>query len=83
MVRNVDFPCQSGARLCETIPMENLPLCRKAAFKARAVLLGERLDLRALGGPIISRMASPPNHARSSISREIPPATESPGPFGE
>lgn len=48
MVRNVDFPCQSGARLCETIPMENLPLCRKAAFKARAVLLGERLDLRAL-----------------------------------
>ncbi|GIK23803.1 MAG: hypothetical protein BroJett006_00490 [Betaproteobacteria bacterium] len=50
MVRNVDFPCQSGARLCETIPMENLPLSRKAAFKARAVLLGERLDLRALGG---------------------------------
>lgn len=49
MVRNVDFPCQSGARLCETIPMENLPLFRKAAFKARAVLLGERLDLRALG----------------------------------
>ena len=50
MVRNVDFPCQSGARLCETIPMENLPLCRKGSFKARAVLLGERLDLRALGG---------------------------------
>lgn len=49
MVRNGDLPCQSGARLCETILMEPLPLCRKAAFKARAVLLGERLDLRALG----------------------------------
>lgn len=29
--------------------MENLSLCRKGTFKARAVLLGERLDLRALG----------------------------------
>jgi uncharacterized Rmd1/YagE family protein len=29
--------------------MENLSLCRKGVFKARAVLLGERLDLRALG----------------------------------
>jgi uncharacterized Rmd1/YagE family protein len=29
--------------------MENLPLFRKNAFKARAVLVGERLDLRALG----------------------------------
>ena len=30
--------------------METLPLARKGTFKARAVLLGERLDLRALGG---------------------------------
>ena len=30
--------------------METLPLSRNGAFKARAVLLGERLDLRALGG---------------------------------
>lgn len=29
--------------------MDSLPLCRKNSFKARAVLLGERLDLRALG----------------------------------
>ena len=29
--------------------MENLSLCRKGSFRARAVLLGERLDLRALG----------------------------------
>lgn len=48
VVRNADLPCQSGARLCETTLMDNLSLCRKNAFRARAVLIGERLDLRAL-----------------------------------
>lgn len=38
-----------SGRLCETIRMETLPLCSKGAFRARAVLIGERIDLRALG----------------------------------
>jgi uncharacterized Rmd1/YagE family protein len=38
--------------------MENLPLCSKGGFAARAVLVGERIDLRALGS--VNALATSP-----------------------